>query len=194
MLEQVNNVCRIAYASLHSISKIRKYLDEVTVKTLVHAFITCKLDNLNSILAGIPDYAMNKLQMVQNNAARLITRTDRRDHITGVLVDLHWLPIVARIDYKVLLFVYKALNGIGPSYLSDLLHLKQHKRNTRSSEDFLMLDHPKTHFKTLGDRTFTFTAVDQWNVLPLELRASQSLSTFKKHLKTFLFNRSYPNA
>ena len=72
----------------------------------------------------------------------MITRIGR-DHITGVLMDLHWLPIVARIDYKVLLFVYKALNGIGPSYLSDLLHLKQRKRSTRSSEDCLMLAHPK---------------------------------------------------
>ena len=132
--------------------------------------------------------------MVQNNAARLITKTDKKDHITGVLVDLHWLPIEARIDYKILLLVYKTLNDLGPSYLVDILHFKQHKRETRSSEDFLMLDVPKTHFKTLGDRSFTFTAVDQWNVLPLELRASQSLSTFKEHLNTFLFERSYPNS
>ncbi len=191
MLEQVNNVCRSSYASLHSIGRIRKFLDVDAVKTLVHAFITCKLDNLNSILAGIPDYAIHKLQMVQNNAARLITK---KDHITEVLIDLHWLPIEARIDYKILLLVYKTLNGLGPAYLEDMLQFKQHKRETRSSDDLLMLAFPKTHFKTLGDRSFTFTAVDQWNVLPLELRASPSLSTFKEHLKTFLFKRSYPNS
>jgi hypothetical protein len=75
-----------------------------------------------------------------------------------------------------------------------MLQFKQHERETRSSDDLLMLAFPKTHFKTLGDRSFTFTAVDKWNVLPLELRASQSLSTFKEHLKTFLFKRSYPNS
>ena len=79
------------------------------------------------------------------------------------------------------------------SYLVQLLPFKQHKRNTRSSDDFLMLEVAKTHFKTLGDRSFRFYDVNQWNVLPLELRDSRSLSDFKKHLKTFLFKRSYPS-
>ena len=194
MQDQVNSVCRSSYACLHSIGRIRRYLDETSVKALVHAFITCRIDNLNSLLAGIPDYVLDKLQMVLHNAARLITRLDRKDHITDTLIELHWLPIAARIDYKILVLTYKALNDLGPSYLLDLLPLKQHKRNTRSSEDFLMLQLPTTHFKTLGDRSFRFYAVKEWNVLPLELRDSPSLSVFKKDLKTFLFRRSYPGA
>ena len=74
------------------------------------------------------------------------------------------------------------------------LHFKTHKQNPRSSEDFLMLDdYPKTQFKTLRDRSFTFKAVGKWNVLPLELRTCHSLCTFETHLKTFLVMCSYPD-
>ena len=92
---------------------------------------------------------------------------------------------------KILLLTYKALNGFGPVYIRELLHLKQHKRETRSSHDFLMLQVPRTRLKTLGDRTFSFTAATHWNALPLELRSVPSLSVFKQQLTTFLFKRSY---
>ena len=190
MCDQVSSVCKASYANLHSLGRIRKYLDDASAKTLVHAFITCRIDNLNSLLVGTPKYAKHKLQMVLNNAARLITKTD---HITSTLVELHWLPVNARIDYKILLFTYKALNDLGPAYISNMLHFKQHKRDTRSSSDVLLLDPPTTNFITWGDRAFAFNAVKQWNILPLELRSSQTLSAFKKDLKTFLFKRSYPN-
>ena len=63
------------------------------------------------------DTKLNRLQLIQNHAARIIARTKKFDHISGVLKKLHWLPIKARIDYKVLLLVFKCLVGIGPSYL-----------------------------------------------------------------------------
>ena len=138
MLDQVSSVCKASYASLHSLGRIRKYLNDDSFKTLVHAFITCKIDNFNSLLSGVPKYAIYKLQMVLNNAARLITRQDRTQHITNTLIELHWLPIDARIDFKILLFTYKALNDLGPEYISNILHFKQHKRDTRSSSDFLL--------------------------------------------------------
>ena len=84
-----------------------------------------------------------------------LTRTDSKDHITPILKELHWLPVEARINYKILLLPYKALNGFGPVYIRELLHLKQHKRETRASRDFLMLEVPRTPLKTLGDRTFS---------------------------------------
>ena len=96
MLDQVGRVCKASYASLHSLGRIRKYLDDDSFKTLVHAFITCKIDNFNSLLSGIPKYAIHKLQMVLNNATRLITKRDRTQHFTNTLIELQWLPIDAR--------------------------------------------------------------------------------------------------
>lgn len=195
MQEQVKNVCRSCYASIFSIGRIRKFLDEENVKILVHAFVTCKLDSLNALLFGVSDKSrsLGKLQMILNTSARLIFKLKKYDRISNVLMGLHWLPVEARIDYKILLLTFKALNGQGPQYLVDLLHFKQYRRSTRASSDHLTLEIPQTRLPSLGDRSFSFTSATLWNSLPFDIRASQSVSAFKSNLKTFLFKRSYPN-
>ena len=142
--------------SLRSLSKIRSCLTEVSATSLTHAFITCKLDNLNSLLIGPNmDTKLNRLQLIQNHAARIITRTKKFDHISGVLKKLHWSPIKARIAYKVLLLVFKCLVGIGPSYLNELPSMKTYSRyNTRYSKDPLRLSEPEMNLKSMGDRAF----------------------------------------
>ena len=98
---------------LRNIGHVRKRLTESTAKQLVQSLVISRLDYCNNLLRGLPSEMLAKLQLVQNNAARLITRTKRRDHITPVLIKLHWLPIKARIDFKILLFVFKAINDKG---------------------------------------------------------------------------------
>ena len=155
MDEQIKNICRSCNISLRSLSKIRSCLTEDSATTLTHAFITCKPD-LNSLLTGpYMDTKLNRLQLIQNHAARIITLTKKFDHISGVLKKLHWLPIKARIDYKVLLLVFKCLVGIGPSYLKKLLSMKTYSRyNTSYSKDTLRLSEPEMNMKTMGDRAF----------------------------------------
>ena len=87
---------------LHNISHIRRYLTIDATKALVHAFVTSRLDYGNALLIGLPRDQINKLQRIQNMAARVITFTPRRDHITPVLKDLHWLPVKCRTEYKIL--------------------------------------------------------------------------------------------
>ena len=100
-----------------------------------------------------------------------------------VLKSLHWLPVKQRITYKLLLYVYKALNGLAPMYISNCLKLYVPKRNLRSSSDRLRLDYPITRNKA-GDRTFTVYASKLWNNLPMTLRNCNSVNAFKKALKT----------
>ncbi len=88
---------------------------------LVHAFMTSRLDYCNALLGGCPASSINKLQVVQNAAARVLTRSRKYDHITPILRSLHWLPIKFNISYKILLLTYKALNGLAPAYLTSLL-------------------------------------------------------------------------
>ena len=96
-------------------------LSQKDTEILVHAFITSKLDNCNSLLYGLPQFLIDHLQAVQNCAARLITRSRKHDHITPILRQLHWLPVHSRIKYKILLLTFKALHGLAPSYITEML-------------------------------------------------------------------------
>ena len=190
MDKQVGNVCRSCYAYLRWLGQIRRYLSDSSAAKLVHSFISSKLDNLNSLLINIPAYQLKRLQLIQNNAARIVMRIGLHMHISETLQDLHWLPMKARIDYKVLLLTFKALNGQAPIYLTDLLHYKRAARTLRSSKNHL-LEVPKTRLVTVGDRSFSAHAPRVWNSLPLDVRLIENVECFKKEVKTFLFKQYF---
>ena len=121
MDKQISASCKAAWFHLYKISKIRKYLTQDQTQSVIHAYVTCRLDQHNGLLIGLPKKSTNRLQSVQNAAARLIVGLRKRDHITPVLRTLHWLPIEQRIVFKVLLITYKCLHGEGPGYLTELL-------------------------------------------------------------------------
>ena len=105
--------------SVHAPSQrhIQRYLAPEATKSLVHAFIMSRLDYGNALPAGLPLEHLKKLQRIQNIVARIITFTLRRDHITPILKQLHWLPIKRRIEFKILLLVFRCINGTAPLYL-----------------------------------------------------------------------------
>ncbi len=116
----------LAFVKLHffilkNISKLRPMLSKSNAEMLIHAFTTSRLDYCNTLLGGCSACLINKLQMIQNAAARVLTRTRKYDHISPVLSTLQWFPIKHCIDFKILLITYKALNGLAPQYLSKLL-------------------------------------------------------------------------
>ena len=115
------------------ISDIRKYITADAAKHLVHAFVTSRLDNGNSLLYGLPSSMIYKLQMVQHAAARVITRTRKFHSITPVLKELHWLPVHKRVIFKLLVLTYLPIRGTVPQYLSSLLHSHQPSRTLRSA-------------------------------------------------------------
>ncbi len=116
----VSSICKTEFFHLKYISKLRPMLSISNAEMLIHAFMTSKLDYCNALLGGCSARLINKLQMVQNTAARVLTRTRKYDHISPVLSTLHWLPIKHHMDFKILLLTYKALNGLAPQYLSEL--------------------------------------------------------------------------
>ena len=175
---------------MRNIAKIRKYLNQDTCEILVHAFISSKIDHCNSVLYGIPNYLINCLQSVQNAAAHVVTFTKNYDHITPILIKLHWLPVKFRITFKILLIVYKALNGLAPAYISNLLSKQNYSRSLRSSTKELLVV-PKSRLKTYGDRSFSVAAPKLWNNLPLDIRKSNSVQGFKVALKTHLFKTAF---
>ena len=175
---------------MRKISCIRKYLSVSATKTLMSAFALSRLDYCNSLLAGLPDNKIMKLQRAQNNAARIVLRKRKRDHATPLLQQLHWLPKRARIEYKIAVLCYLCRNATAPVYLSDLLHTYTPTRTLRSSDAGHLIV-PRIRLNTYGKRSFSYIAPTVWNSLPLALRTSSSSSSFKSNLKTFLFRKYF---
>lgn len=191
MSTHISKVCASSFYHLHNIKRIRKYLSVEATQTLVHALITSRVDYCNSLLFGLPDCQLNKLQRVLNVSARLIYKLPRFCHITPILCDLHWLPIRYRINFKIILLTFKAIHGLAPKYISDLVVIKSSTYNLRSADSlFLSVPHINTK-KTLGDRAFTIAAPKLWNSLPVELRQINSIFAFKRQLKSYLFQLAY---
>ena len=102
---QINAIVKKCNYQLRRIGSIRKYLTKDTVHGIVVVLILSHMDYCNSLLVGCPEYQVSRLQIIQNRAARLVTRSTPFCHITPILIDLHWLPVIARIQYKVIVFV-----------------------------------------------------------------------------------------
>lgn len=116
----------------------------------------------------------------------------KADHITPSLIDLqlHWLPVEKRINFKILYFTYRIVNGLAPIYLSQLLVPYVPRRDLRSA-DKLLFCQPSYSTKSYGFRAFTVSAPCLWNKLSMDIKCSPSIATFKRKLKTHLFKLAY---
>ena len=186
----INSVCRTCFFHISRIWKIRKFLTQEATQALVQANITSRLDYCNSLYYGLSTSLRDRLQRVQNAAARVIVKAGKQEHITPVLKNLHWLPIEHRISYKIQLLTFKILNGLAPSYLCDLIDQYQPTRVLRS-QDQNQLQQCNYKLKAYGGRSFQVAAPKLWNTLPVTIRTSQSLSHFMSSLKTFHFKLAF---
>ena len=192
---QIKKACTSINYQLYQLGKIRKYLDKSTTEQLINGAVTSRLDFCNSLLYGANKGDINKLQLCQNSAARVITLTRKSEHITPDLKQLHWLPVHRRIEYKILLFTFKALKGKAPQYLSDLVVRYKPPRPLRSAEKHLLdvtFDWSRARH---GKRSFGVAAPELWNSLPDDIRIDfdsvGKVDIFKSRLKTYLFTCEY---
>jgi len=194
MRKHINNVSRQCYFQLRQLRVIRRTLPSSVLKTLLHAFVSSRLEYCNSLFFGLPKCDLKKLQSVQNAAARLFGGLWKYDHITPIMQnELHWLPIAYRIEYKIAVLVFKSLHQQAPNYLTEMCRPALQSiclsRNRSASNGELVPHSWKTvHY---GRRGFNYAAPTVWNKLPLSLRQKDSLTSFKKDLKTYYFRKAY---
>ena len=146
---------------------------------LVTNQVISRLDFCNSAYVNLPNYQLKKMQMILNKAARLVTGARYDERITPYLIGLHWLPIKARINYKICTLTHIALSTQKPAYLFQ----KINRTRTR-----LFVPRINTNY---GKRSFHYSAPSLYNSLPNELKQVTDIQRFKKKLKTHLFTRAY---
>jgi len=171
MADHIAALSRSCFFYMRQLRSIKQSLTPDAMRTLIHAFVSSRLDYCNSILAGVSSQLLQKLQVIQNAAACLITGARRCDHMTPVMRDLYWLPIRQRITFKTAVLAYKCQHSMAPQYLQTYcqpMSARSGRRHLRS-------------FAVQGPRV--------WNSLPAELRDPDiAMDTFWNRLKTFLFD------
>lgn len=139
MSSHISKLFSSAFFHLYNISRIRKFLSPVETKSLVHAFVTSRADYYGSLLYGLSAWQLNKVQRVLNTARSLACCSPRFSHITPLMYELHWLPLQQRIHFKILLFAFKAIHGIAPTYIQNLVSLKSQGAHILRSSGGILL-------------------------------------------------------
>ena len=122
----IAKVTAASYSSLRKISSIKNCLSKSNLETLIHAFISSKLDYCNILLVQLPKKLLSKLQRLQNAAIRLIFGVRSRHSVSSFYDQLHWLTVEQRIVFKCLLMVYKCINGLAPNVLKNLVTVRKY--------------------------------------------------------------------
>ena len=165
MTQEINQKCSQAYYHLRNMGRIKRCLDEKRRIMLVQSLVLSKMDYCNSLLANVPEYLLKKLQRVMNAGVRFIYDVKKREHISPYLKRAHFLPIKYRIKFKLCLLVFKSMNGLVPSYISDMMDF--HTPVLRNNRDALLLNIPAKK-----ERTIYYQMCVSWNALPLDIRKS----------------------
>jgi len=182
MAPHVKALSSSCFYHIRSFKQIRPSLDNSMGASVASALISLRLDQLNSILYGTPLKHTARLQRIQYAAARVALYWQSHSSplsSTELLNQLHWLRIEWRIWFKLATLTFKAWHTGRPPYLSDLLQYHEPTRSLRSSSSHQLL--VPQHRLTSGSRAFRFSAAKVWNSLPVSIRGTKSLPTFRRH-------------
>jgi len=167
MKQHISRIVSSCFFQLRRLRQIRRSAGEEVTKRLVTALVLSRLDYCNAALAGLPESTTRPLQRVQNAVARLITNARSRDHITPVLMRLHWLPIQSRIVYKLCLQMHLIHTNQCPDYMADMVKLIAASSSRPGLRSAISLLYRKPALKTkFGERAFSHAGPVAWNNLP----------------------------
>ena len=184
----IRKKCQAANHQLHNLKNIRQHLSQKSAEVLVHGLVHSQLDFRNSLFAELPSKYIDKHQKTQNRAARVVTQSKFDQSAKPMLKKLQWLPVKARVIFKIVVLVFKCLQGSAPSYLRNMVEIEQPKYSLTWSAAGILLSVPATRTK-MCDRSFHVAGPKLWNSLPSDIRSLSSECVFRQRLKTHLFSQ-----
>ena len=188
MTTQIKKLKSICFNKLRKIAKMKQFLTVKQMQQLVQALVFSNLDYCNALYYGTSSSCIKQLQSIQNRACATVLGLKRREPKSEHIMKLHWLKVEERIEFKILLITYKAICGMAPDYISELV---KYSPLSGSRTPSLQLSLSKTVF---GDRAFVSCSGKLWNNLPSHIKTASSLNSFKSMLKTHLFLKSHPTS
>ena len=186
----ISAICSSCISHIRDLRRIRHHLNLDSATLLANAVVSSRLDYCDSLLSGIAETDLTKLQRVLNRLARVVTKSPPLTRSVPLLRSLHWLPVKYRVRFKICLLTYKALHEEQPVYLRSLIAISLPSRSLRSNRG-ITLSIPRIKTNT-GARAFCSCAPFLWNNLPLSVRSANSDATFRRRLKKCLFNLAFP--
>ena len=189
--KHISQTCRACFHHILDLRRIRKSLFLDLAKQIAVALVvSSKLDYCNSIFHNMPEKDIARLQRVQNCLARVVTNAPRFSRSVPILKRLHWLPVKFRIHFKICAITFRTLKENQPAYLADLLVRPKYSKYLRSinSNRFVV---PRIKTKT-GSRAFSISGPALWKALPVPIRNAKTILTFRKLLKSHLFDLAFP--
>jgi hypothetical protein len=176
----ITNVCKISFGYIRILASIRRTMNKQTLKMLMHSMVLSRVDYAISTLSGIDKKQMQRLQRIENAAARMVCKLTKFESANSALTELGWLSVHARIKQRIAKLVYKVVYGNAADYLRELIHPYATERELRSTDDRLLAV-PRTRTST-GDRAFAVFGPVTWNNLPISVRTSEKPSSFDQEL------------
>ena len=178
--EHVSSIVSSINYALRNLRPVRKFLSRKDAETIIHALITSKLDQCNSLLIGVSRQNLAKLQVAQNSALRYVLKLNPRSPVSRYYKELHWLTVEKRIYFKFLVVIFKSLNNRAPDQLVEKLKIS-------SPIDMILDESVFRPTSAIGRGAFSYLAPRYWNGLPRDLRVIPLLTQFKACLKTYLY-------
>ena len=190
--EHVKRKSRSVMVNFNKIRKIRSFLTEEATEVLLLGLVMSHIDYGNCLLMGVPDITIKLYQRLQNMCAKLVLQKSKYDSATEALQRLHWLPIRARIEFKIVTITHQCVYGQAPEYLKCLLRKVSVNKKLRSAaRKTYDLEVPFNKAKTFGDRSCMYFAPLTWNQLPIDIKGEQNLVTFKHKCKTYFYQKYF---
>ena len=186
---QISAICSSCIYHIRDLRRIRRHLDLDSAKLLANALVSSRFDYCNSLLSGIAETDLTKLQRILNRLARVVTKSPPFTRSVPLLRSLHWQPVKYRVHFKICLLTYKALHEKQPVYLRSLIAISLPSRSLSSNRG-ITLSIPRIKTNT-GARAFSSCAPSLWNNVPLSVRSATSVATFRGRLKTYLFDLAF---
>ena len=187
----VNKLTSISFNMIHNIARICYQLHIETTKTLLQALLLSHLDYCNSMLLGIPNYIIQKIQCIQKMSARIVLQLPRRSRITHHLADLFWLKVPFQSEYKIATLMFKCIHDSAVKYLTELIVVDQLHDHSLWSTNSGRIHTMVSRTKIILESSFHYMGPRIWNNLPETVVKTTSHSAFKSQLKTVLFKCCY---